>query len=30
MIMKGFDMAGINDALTEELEPEDPFKDLDE
>ncbi len=30
MIMKGFDMAGINDALTGELEPEDPFKDLDE
>ena len=29
MIMKGFDMAGIGDALKGELEPEDPFNDLD-
>ena len=29
MIKKGFELAGINDALTTELEPEDPFEDLD-
>ena len=30
MIMKGFDMAGIINALKGELEPEDPSNDLDE
>ena len=29
MIKKGFELAGINDALTTELEPEDPFQDQD-
>ena len=29
MIMKGCDMAGISDALKGELQPEDPFNDLD-
>ena len=28
-IMKGFEMAGIRDALVMELPPEDPFADLD-
>ena len=29
MIKKGFELAGINDAFTTELEPEDPVEDLD-
>ena len=29
MIKKGFEVAGINDAFTTELEPEDPVEDLD-
>ena len=29
MIKKGFELAGINDAFTTELEPEDPVDDLD-
>jgi len=29
VIRKGFEEAGINEALSIELEPEDPFHDLD-
>ena len=29
MICKGFEQAGINEAITLELEEEDPFADLD-
>ena len=28
-VIKGFDMAGIIEALSKELEAEDPFADLD-
>ena len=28
VIRKGFEMAGIAEAVTKELEPEDPFEDL--
>ena len=28
MIRKGFEMAGIVEAINKELEPEDPFEDL--
>ena len=29
MITKGFEMAGIVEAINKELEPEDPFEDLE-